>query len=108
MDVTQLNTLIIKKDINNRLHKGMRCYKEGLVLDVKSMADREYGSLDIYGKIMSESDISVYNTNLSFDIKKGDLIYTDVIVGILKITVILTLHIYVNILLLHFINLLKL
>ena len=77
MDVTQLNTLIIKKDINNRLHKGMRCYKEGLVLDVKSMADREYGSLDIYGKIMSESDISVYNTNLSFDIKKGDLIYTE-------------------------------
>ena len=77
MDVTQLYTLIIKKDINNRLHKGMRCYKEGLVLDVKSMADREYGSLDIYGKIMSESDISVYNTNLSFDIKKGDLIYTE-------------------------------
>ena len=77
MDVTQLNTLIIKKDINNRLHRGMRCYKEALVLDVKSMADREYGSLDIYGKVMSESDISVYNTNLSFDIKKGDLIYTE-------------------------------
>lgn len=77
MDITQLNTLIIKKDINNRLHKGMRCYKEGLVLDVKSMADREYGSLDIYGKVMSESDISVYNTNLSFDIKKGYLIYTE-------------------------------
>ncbi|MEE0933224.1 DEAD/DEAH box helicase [Clostridium sp. D43t1_170807_H7] len=55
----------------------MRCYKEALVLDVKSMADREYGSLDIYGKVMSESDISVYNTNLSFDIKKGDLIYTE-------------------------------
>ena len=77
LDVTQLNTLIIKKDINNRLHRGMRCYKEALVLDVKSMADREYGSLDIYGKVMSESDISVYNTNLSFDIKKGDLIYTE-------------------------------
>ena len=69
LDVTQLNTLIIKKDMNNRLHTGMRCYKEGLVLDVKSMADREYGSLDIYGKVMSESDISLYNTNLSFDIK---------------------------------------
>ena len=41
------------------------------------MADREYGSLDIYGKVMSESDINVYNTNLSFDIKKGDLIYTE-------------------------------
>lgn len=77
MDVTQLNTLIIKKDTNNRLNRGMRCYKEGLVLDVKSMADREYGSLDIYGKVMSESDINVYNTNLSFDIKKGDLIYTE-------------------------------
>ena len=77
MDVTQLNTLIIKKDTNNRLNRGMRCYKEGLVLDVKSIADREYGSLDIYGKVMSESDINVYNTNLSFDIKKGDLIYTE-------------------------------
>ncbi len=77
MDVTQLNTLIIKKDTNNRLNRGMRCYKEGLVLDVKSMADREDGSLDIYGKVMSESDINVYNTNLSFDIKKGDLIYTE-------------------------------
>lgn len=77
MDVTQLNTLIIKKDTNNRLNRGMRCYKEGLVLDVKSMADREYGSLDIYGKVMSESDINVHNTNLSFDIKKGDLIYTE-------------------------------
>ena len=53
LDVTQLNTLIIKKDINNRLHRGMRCYNEALVLDVKSMADREYGSLDIYGKVMS-------------------------------------------------------
>lgn len=77
MDVTQLNTLIIKKDTNNRLNKGMRCYKEGLVLDVKSIADREYGALDIYGKVMSENDINVYSTNLSFDIKKGDLIYTE-------------------------------
>lgn len=77
MDVIQLNTLIIKKDTNNRLSRGMRCYKEGLVLDVKSMADREYGSLDIYGKVMSENDINVYNINLSFDIKKGDLIYTE-------------------------------
>lgn len=77
MDVTQLNNLIIKKDTNNRLNKGMRCYKEGLVLDVKSIADREYGALDIYGKVMSENDINVYSTNLSFDIKKGDLIYTE-------------------------------
>lgn len=77
MDVTQLNTLIIKKDTNNRLNKGMRCYKEGLVLDVKSIADREYGALDIYGKVMSENDINIYSTNLSFDIKKGDLIYTE-------------------------------
>ena len=75
--MTQLNTLIIKKDINNRLNRGIRCYKEGLVLDVKSIADREYGSLDIYGKVMSESDINVYSTNLSFDIKKRDLIYTE-------------------------------
>ena len=71
MNVTQLNMLIIKKDINNRLNRGIRCYKEGLVLDVKSVADREYDSLDIYGKVMSESDIEVYNTNLSFDIKKA-------------------------------------
>ena len=77
MDITQLNTLILKKDTNNRLHKGMRCYKEGLVLDVKSMADKDYGSLDIYGKVMSTTDINVYNTNLSFDIKKNDLIYTE-------------------------------
>ena len=77
MDVTQLNNLIIKKDTNNRLNKGMRCYKEGLVLDVKSIADREYGALDIYGKVMSENDINVYSTNLSFDLKKGDLIYTE-------------------------------
>ena len=73
MDVTQLNTLIIKKDTNNRLNRGMRCYKEGLVLDVKSIADREYGSLDIYGKVMSESDINVYNNNLSFDINAINL-----------------------------------
>lgn len=77
MNVTQLNTLIIKKDTNNRLNRGMRCYKEGLVLDVKSIADREYGALDIYGKVMSENDINVYSTNLSFDLKKGDLIYTE-------------------------------
>ena len=77
MNVTQLNNLIIKKDTNRRLNRGMRCYKEGLVLDVKSIADREYGALDIYGKVMSENDINVYSTNLSFDIKKGDLIYTE-------------------------------
>ncbi|MEN8075571.1 DEAD/DEAH box helicase [Clostridioides difficile] len=77
MNIVQLNTLIVKKDTNNRLCKGMRCYKDDLVLDVKSIVDRDYGSLDIYGKVMSESDINVYNTNLSFDIKNNDLIYTE-------------------------------
>ena len=77
MNTAQLNTLVIKRDVNNRLHKGMRCYEEGLVLDVKSLVDKEYGSLDIYGKVMSQSDISIYNTNLSFDIKNNELIYTE-------------------------------
>lgn len=77
MDVTQLNALVIKNDINNRLNKALKCFKEGLVLDIKSIVDKEYDALDIYGKVMSESDISIYNTNLSFDIKKGDLIYTE-------------------------------
>lgn len=77
VNIVQLNTLIVKKDTNNRLCKGMRCYKDDLVLDVKSIVDRDYGSLDIYGKVMSESDINVYNTNLSFDIKNNDLIYTE-------------------------------
>ena len=54
MNVTQLNALILKKDSNNRLYRGMKCFKEGLVLDIKSIADKEYGSLDIYGKVMSE------------------------------------------------------
>ena len=77
VNIAQLNTLIVKKDINNRLCKGMRYYKDGLVLDIKSIVDRDYGSLDIYGKVMSESDINVYNTNLSFDIKNNELIYTE-------------------------------
>lgn len=77
MNIAQLNTLIIKKDTNNRLHRGLRCYKDDLVLDIKSIADRDYGSLDIYGKVMSESDISIYNTNLSFDLKSNSLIYTE-------------------------------
>lgn len=77
MNVTQLNALILKKDSNNRLYRGMKCFKEGLVLDIKSIADKEYGSLDIYGKVMSENDLSVYNTNLSFDLKKYELIYTE-------------------------------
>ena len=64
MNVTQLNALILKKDSNNRLYRGMKCFKEGLVLDIKSIADKEYGSLDIYGKVMSENDLNVYNTNL--------------------------------------------
>ena len=77
MNVTQLNALILKKDSNNRLYRGMKCFKEGLVLDIKSIADKEYGSLDIYGKVMSENDLNVYNTNLSFDLKKNELIYTE-------------------------------
>lgn len=77
MDVTKLNALIIKNDVNNRLNKGVRCFKDGLVLDIKSIVDKEYGALDIYGKVISGSDIIIYNTNLSFDIKKGDLIYTE-------------------------------
>lgn len=77
MDVTQLNALVIKNDINNRLNKALKYFREGLVLDIKSIVDKEYDALDIYGKVMSESDISIYNTNLSFDIKKGDLIYTE-------------------------------
>ena len=75
--MTQLNALILKKDSNNRLYRGMKCFKEGLVLDIKSIADKEYGSLDIYGKVMSENDLNVYNTNLSFDLKKNELIYTE-------------------------------
>lgn len=77
MNIKQLNALMIKKDTNNRLHRGMRCYKEGTVVDVKSIIEKEYGSLDIYGKVMSESDISIYETNISFDLKKGDLVYTE-------------------------------
>ena len=59
MNIAQLNTIMIKNDANNRLKKGMRCYKENLVLDIKSIVDKEYESLDIYGKVMSESDIGV-------------------------------------------------
>ena len=75
MDVTQLNALVIKNDINNRLNKALKCFKEGLVLDIKSIVDKEYDALDIYGKVMSESDISIYNTNLSFDIKNKILYF---------------------------------
>lgn len=77
MNIAQLNTIMIKNDANNRLKKGMRCYKENLVLDIKSIVDKEYESLDIYGKVMSESDIDVYNTNISFDLKNSTLIYTE-------------------------------
>lgn len=77
MNIAQLDAVIVKKDTNNRLHRGMRCYKDDLVLDIKSIVDRDYGALDVYGKVMSESDISVYNTNLSFDMKNSDLIYTE-------------------------------
>ena len=50
---------------------------ESVLKEIKSIADKEYGSLDIYGKVMSENDLNVYNTNLSFDLKKNELIYTE-------------------------------
>ena len=77
MNITQLNALIIKKDSNNRLYRGLRCFKNDLVLEIKSIVDEEYDSLDIYGKVMSESDFNLYNTNLSFDLKNNELIYTE-------------------------------
>ena len=77
MNITQLNALIIKKDSNNRLYRGLRCFKDDLVLEIKSIVDGEYDSLDIYGKVMSESDFNLYNTNLSFDLKNNELIYTE-------------------------------
>ena len=77
MNITQLNALIIKKDSNNRLYRGLRCFKDDLVLEIKSIVDEEYDSLDIYGKVMSESDFNLYNTNLSFDLKNNELIYTE-------------------------------
>ena len=64
MNITQLNALIIKKDSNNRLYRGLRCFKGDLVLEIKSIVDEEYDSLDIYGKVMSESDFNLYNKNL--------------------------------------------
>ena len=39
---------IIKKDSNNRLYRGLRCFKDDLVLEIKSIVDEEYDSLDIY------------------------------------------------------------
>ena len=77
MNISRINNLIIRNDNKNRLVRGKRCYNDGCVLEIKSMVDNEYGSLDIYGKVISESDIGVYDTNISIDMKNDVLIYTE-------------------------------
>ena len=76
MNVTQLNALILKKDSNNRLYRGMKCFKEGLVLDIKSIADKKIKEVVItgihiasYGKDFKEDYKLI---NLLEDINKID------------------------------------
>lgn len=77
MNIREFNALMIKNDANNRLSKGKLCHSEGLVIEVKSKVDSQYDSLDIYGKVMSQNDIGVYDTNISIDLKNQALIYTE-------------------------------
>lgn len=77
MNIREFNALMIKNDTNNRLSKGKICHSEGLVIQVKSKVDSLYDSLDIYGKVMSQNDIGVYDTNISIDLKNQALIYTE-------------------------------
>lgn len=77
MNIREFNTLMIKSDTNNRLSKGKICHNEGLVIQVKSKVDSQYDSLDIYGKVMSQNNVEVYDTNISIDLKNQALIYTE-------------------------------
>lgn len=77
MNIREFNTLMIKNDTKNRLSKGKICNDEGQVIQVKSKVDAQYDSLDIYGKVISQNEGDINDTNISIDLKKQALIYTE-------------------------------
>ncbi|MGL5614960.1 MAG: SNF2 helicase associated domain-containing protein [Sarcina sp.] len=76
MNIEEFKIILAKNMNSSSYKKGKRCFSNKLVSNVSENIDEKFNALDIYGKVFSESDLSVYSTNISIDLNNNSLVYT--------------------------------